>query len=179
MLSPVGLLCGVAGLRAGFLVWLGFALVSDTLDGILARRWALVSDRGSQLDSWGDLLTYVFGLAGAVQLWAELGRRELRSVTVIIVAVLVPALLGVVRDGRLLGFHSILARMTAWTMWPGTILMLSGITASVFRIAAIMQGLVAVEYVSIALLRPDLRGPVPSLLHAFRTRLRKSEKKEA
>jgi CDP-diacylglycerol--glycerol-3-phosphate 3-phosphatidyltransferase len=55
--------------KTGFLILLGFALVSDAFDGVLARRWKAESDMGRRLDRWGDALTMSLGAVGFYFLW--------------------------------------------------------------------------------------------------------------
>ncbi|MBW2327077.1 MAG: CDP-alcohol phosphatidyltransferase family protein, partial [Deltaproteobacteria bacterium] len=42
-----------------FLVLLALSLLSDSIDGFVARRLNEVSELGTKLDSWGDLAIYL------------------------------------------------------------------------------------------------------------------------
>lgn len=57
--APFMLYLSWMGFRVTFLVLLVFALLSDAIDGFIARRLNIKSDIGARLDSWGDLATYL------------------------------------------------------------------------------------------------------------------------
>ena len=52
-----------------FLWVLGVCLISDALDGYLARKLNQTSELGAKLDSWGDALTYAAMILGLYLLW--------------------------------------------------------------------------------------------------------------
>jgi cardiolipin synthase len=58
--------------KAGFLVLLVTAVVTDALDGIIARRWNAESEMGRRLDHWGDALTMALGAFGIFFLWPRM-----------------------------------------------------------------------------------------------------------
>ena len=64
-------LIGLALVQAGqlFLWILAVSLLSDVLDGYLARKLNQVSELGAKLDSWGDVLTYASMLFGLFAIW--------------------------------------------------------------------------------------------------------------
>jgi CDP-diacylglycerol--glycerol-3-phosphate 3-phosphatidyltransferase len=56
----------------------GVALVTDALDGFLARRWTAETALGRRLDRWGDVLTMSFAAIGVSLIWPdEIGREWL------------------------------------------------------------------------------------------------------
>ena len=68
LLAPVLLWAAHQGQRDLFLWSLGLALITDLLDGHLARRWGQTTELGVKLDSWGDLTTYAAMAAGLMWL---------------------------------------------------------------------------------------------------------------
>src|SRR5688572_32895119 len=66
--------------RERYFLWLAIAaLLSDVLDGALARRLGASSETGRLLDSWADLLIALVSFAGATLLWPDTMRQEARS----------------------------------------------------------------------------------------------------
>ncbi len=57
-LAPVMLVLAWKGSEHAFLACLVVSLISDIVDGQIARRMNLTSEFGSKLDSWADMLTY-------------------------------------------------------------------------------------------------------------------------
>jgi CDP-diacylglycerol--glycerol-3-phosphate 3-phosphatidyltransferase len=58
VLAPVLLWLAWTGQHTAFLVTLSASLLSDLVDGWLARRFGQATQLGTLLDSWGDLVTY-------------------------------------------------------------------------------------------------------------------------
>jgi len=63
-LVPVLVGLALAGLGDVFLFILVISLMSDVLDGYLARKLNQTSELGAKLDSWGDVLTYASMILG-------------------------------------------------------------------------------------------------------------------
>jgi len=64
------------GWRDAFYILLIVSLVSDLVDGPLARRLGQQSAHGARLDTWADGLTLLAGLAGLFMLESELFRPQ-------------------------------------------------------------------------------------------------------
>lgn len=62
--------------KAGFLLLLGVAVLTDVLDGFLARLWSVETSMGRRLDHWGDALTMSLGGTGIFFLWPANFERE-------------------------------------------------------------------------------------------------------
>jgi CDP-diacylglycerol--glycerol-3-phosphate 3-phosphatidyltransferase len=68
-LAPAILAAAVSDSRPGFWVLLGTALVSDAVDGRIARLWQAETPLGARLDQWGDALTMIATAIGIDFLW--------------------------------------------------------------------------------------------------------------
>ncbi|MBT7167970.1 MAG: CDP-alcohol phosphatidyltransferase family protein, partial [Porticoccaceae bacterium] len=68
-LVPVLVWLAASGAGVLFLWVLGISLISDALDGYLARKLNQTSEFGAKLDSWGDALTYAVMILGLYGLW--------------------------------------------------------------------------------------------------------------
>lgn len=136
-----------------FLAWLITLLVSDGLDGILARRWGAETERGRLLDSWADHAMAVCAFGAVWVLWPEPIRREAVYVFIIAAAYSIPAAYAIIRFGRLFAYHTPLSRLAGAVMALALLPFLFQWTAVPFRIAAGLEVLVALEYFTISLLR--------------------------
>src|SRR3954467_8777601 len=76
-LMPAVLTAAIAGSRLWFVVLLTLSLVTDALDGFLARRLNAFSEFGRKLDSAADYLVVLAAIAGIALLWSDIVRREL------------------------------------------------------------------------------------------------------
>lgn len=75
-LAPAMLGAAYSNGKAGFTVLLSAALLTDIVDGPLARRWRVESALGRRLDRWGDGLTMTMGATGVFFLWPHPMERE-------------------------------------------------------------------------------------------------------
>ena len=105
-LMPAVLTAAMAGSRQWFLILVGASLLTDALDGFLARRFNAFSDFGRKLDSAADYLTMMTGLAGIALLWPDIVRRELPWIVAGLAAFFGVIVFGFVRLGRAPCYHT-------------------------------------------------------------------------
>jgi phosphatidylglycerophosphate synthase len=165
--APLLVPAATAG-RTTFLVLLTLLLVSDGLDGYLARRLGALSARGAMLDSIADHVMSICGFAGIWYLWPQPLRQEAPWVVLIVSAYTLPVIYSLLRFGRLLAYHTFLSRIAGFVAAAAVLPLLLGWSGVPLRVAAVLELLVASEYVTISILLPDHRGPVRSLLAARR-----------
>jgi phosphatidylglycerophosphate synthase len=149
-----------------FLILLSVSLLSDSIDGFIARRLNVASDIGIRLDSWGDLATYLTVPICAWWLWPEILKREAFFVFVAIGAYVVPILAGLAKFRRIPSYHTWGAKISAVLMSGAAFILFITEIAWPFRCAALVQALEACEEVLITIQLPALQGNVHSLWHA-------------
>lgn len=174
--APVLLLLAWKGATAAFLGLFALGLLSDVLDGVLARRLACESELGARLDQWADFALWVSFPVGAWWLWPEIVRREAPFVIVALVCLLLPTVVAYARYRAVPGYHTWTAKLGSVLMGIAVPLLLILDIAWPFRIAAIFQGVCAVDELGITLLLAECRHDVPSVLHAARLRRRAGER---
>lgn len=148
-----------------FLVLLAFSLVSDALDGFLARRWHQESELGTKLDSWGDLANYLLVPLCAWWLWPEIIRQEFMIFWLVVANFSVPLVIGVIKFRRIPSYHTWMTKFAAVVMVPAIYLLFLEITAWPFRIAAMIQLIMAIEELSITFYLKELESNVKSIWH--------------
>lgn len=151
-----------------FLALLMLALLSDAVDGTIARRFKQVTDLGAKLDSWGDFSIYMTVPLCAWWLWPDLIRREAPFVAAVVASYTVPILLGFLKYRRLTSYHTWAAKFAAVVLSVGTLLMLLFGLTWPFEIATVILALSALEEIAITMTLPDWRSNVPSIWHARR-----------
>ena len=170
--SPVLLALAWRGETAPFLVLFGIGLLSDLLDGVLARRLGLESDFGARLDQWGDFALWVSFAVGAIWLWPEIVRREAPYAILAITCLLLPTAIAYAKYRSVPGYHTWLAKLTSILMGIALPLLLIFDFTWPFRVAAFSLILSAVDEVAITCLLRECRHDVPSAVHALRRRTR-------
>lgn len=156
------------GTRGWFVVWLAAALVSDALDGFLARQLGAVSELGRKLDSWADYAVMVTGVFGLWALWPETVYREAAWLVTGFVAFFASVVYGLVRWRRLLGYHTGVSKALAVALSVALLVLLAGWSAVPLHIVVMAQVVGAVEELAIAVVLPGFSGLMPSLWHALR-----------
>lgn len=153
-----------------FLALFAFMMVTDFLDGLLARALKQQTVLGSQLDTVGDILTALFVIPGGWMLWADAVREEA------VFFLMVPVILGIsgsvalIRHGHLPAYHTRSAKLATALAGVGAWLLFADLTPWVFRGAVVLLACSAVEEIWISLLLPKWHPNVPSVKHALRER---------
>jgi phosphatidylglycerophosphate synthase len=169
-LVPAVLTTAVAGSRRWFVVLLAAGLLTDALDGFLARRLNANSELGRKLDSIADYLTLITGVAGIAMLWPDIMRRELPWVASGLAAFFGVVVYGLVRLGRAPCYHTWASKIGAVACAFSLIPLLAEWSAIPFHLVIAFQILGGVEELVIALLVPSHVGEMPTAWHAWHRR---------
>ena len=114
--TPVLVVLAYLGQRDAFAWLLVAALLSDIIDGVIARYCGFTSELGARLDSMADLL--LFGVA-AYGIWvfhAQVVSAHSSVFLLVIALWLGGSLAGFLRYGRMASFHTFLSRATAYAL---------------------------------------------------------------
>ena len=167
---PVLLVLAWSGFAGSFLALFALGLLSDVLDGVLARRLGQESDFGARLDQWADFALWVCLPLAAWWLWPETLRREAPYVILAIVCLLLPTAIAYAKYREVPGYHTWSAKTSAVLMGIAVPLLLVFDVALPFRVAALFLLVAAVDELSITMLFAECRHDVPSVVHAARWR---------
>lgn len=161
-----------------FLAWngmeklfLGFflgSLLTDLVDGYLARKLKQESELGAKLDSWGDFALYMTVPVCAWLLWPDLIMREIHFVSVAAASFTLPVAIGLIKYGRLTSYHTWGAKLSAVLLGISAPLLFAGGPAWPFRLSTVVLALAELEEIAITINLPRWRANVPSLYHALR-----------
>lgn len=169
-LMPAVLGAAVARERELFVGLIAFSLLTDAVDGYLARRLGAESEFGRKLDSAADYVTLFTGTTGIALLWPEVVRRELPWILTGVAAFLAVIVLGLVRLGRAPCYHT-WASKTGAILCPLTLIpLLNGGPAWPFHTVILFLILTGLEEVAILVVLPRHVGEMPTLWHAWRRR---------
>ncbi len=102
--------------REAFSWVLAMALLSDILDGAIARHFGYASELGSLLDSLADLLTFIAAACGIWRFHAATLASHRVAFWLLIALWIGGALVGYLRYGRLASFHTVLSRIAAYAL---------------------------------------------------------------
>lgn len=175
LLAPFLVYCAWNNNAFLFLLLFIIALLTDTLDGYLARKLDQTTKLGEKLDSWGDFILYLTMPICAWWLWPELIIQEILFVIVAIASFFTPILIGFLKYRRLTSYHTWGAKLSAVLLGVSMPLLFIGGPSWPFRVSAIIFLLAELEEISITTILPDWHSNVPSFWHA--TKIVQSSKK--
>lgn len=102
---PLILILGLMGKEQWFVILLSINLVSDVLDGFIARTFKLTTRFGAALDNLGDIGTYILALYGIFAFrWTEIQPHAWLLYLFLTIFVL-SYLVAFVRFGKIPGLH--------------------------------------------------------------------------
>jgi phosphatidylglycerophosphate synthase len=148
-----------------FLAILAVSLLTDAVDGFIARRLKVTSKNGAMLDSWGDFCTFGTVALCSWWLWPEIMHRELFFVITGIISLLFPVIAGFLKFKRLPCYHTWAAKIQAVIMCLAIYLLFIADVAWPFRCGVILQYFVAAEEIAITLKLKRQRCNVRSFWH--------------
>lgn len=169
-LMPAVLVAALSGSRRWFVVLLIASLLTDALDGFLARRLKAETDFGRKLDSAADYLTLLTGIAGIALLWPGLMHHELPWVVAGLASFFAVVVYGFARLGRAPCYHTWATKVLAIALALALVPLLAEWTAAPFHVVMALQVLGSMEELIIATLVPWHTGEVPTMWHAWRLR---------
>ena len=151
---PVLIHLTVAGRPATFLTVLGACLVSDVLDGWVARRLGQTSALGAALDTWGDFAVYVTVPVCGWWLWPEQVRPEAPTLLVLAASYLSPIAIGWARYGRLTNHRTVSGRVSTILLTAGAVILVAGGSPWFLRAATLIVVLSDIQEIALTLRAP-------------------------
>ena len=167
---PVQLHFAFSGQQSAFLVLLMLVLLSDAIDGFIARKLGQESEIGSRMDTLGDFATYLSLPICMWGLWPELIREETAFLLLAGLSSLFPALVGYGRFRRPIAFHTWGAKLSAVLLGVTLLLMMISDIRWPFRVVTPIICLAGLETLAVTLVLPAYRANVRSLKHALAIR---------
>ena len=160
--APFLILSGLAETPAPFFVILSLMLLSDALDGFLARRLHQTSVLGAKLDSYGDYATYLAVALGAWLQWPERIEREAPFILAAVCLFVLPAAVSIVKFRHFASYHTLITKISAVLMSLGIFALLVFDLAWPLYVAVAVLAAEAVENIAITLTlehpRTDIRS---------------------
>ena len=168
--TPLLLWLAWHGYEYVFLVILIGALISDVLDGFIARKFNQTSELGARLDSWADATLYFTLAASAYLLWPLAFLAERAFFELMLCSIIVPAITGLLKFGTLTSYHTWLVKTAAATSAISALILFTGGPGWPFRTAAVITIAAALEQVAITLALQQPLSNVRSLWHVLRAK---------
>ena len=168
LIAPLMFVFAFLGMETWFLAALIFSGCTDVLDGLLARKLNMITPLGARLDSWGDFTIYSTMAICAWILWPEITQRELLYYALILFSFLLPAQVGIVKFGKITGYHTWSVKIAVFATFVGYIALYAEIAAWPFMLASFLCVYAGLEEILITLVLREERTDVRSIVAALR-----------
>jgi len=176
-MAPVLLWLAFAQEHDWFIIALVFTVFTDVLDGFLARALNQITELGSHLDSWGDFVIYSVMAFSAWILWPEIVIAEKYYFTIILMSFTLPVVIGLVRFKVLTSYHTWSVKLAVGITIVAYVLLFSGTTEWVFKLAAVVSVYAAIEEITISLILNHEHVDVRTIWHALKINKREKTPK--
>jgi cardiolipin synthase len=170
LIAPVLFVFAFLGMDYWFMGVLLFSGFTDVLDGFLARKLNMITPLGAHLDSWGDFTIFSTMAICAWILWPEITRRELLYYALILFSFLLPALVGLVKFGKLTGYHTWSVKLAVFVTFVSYIALYAEIASWPFMLASFLAAYAGTEEILITLIMRGERTDVRSIFSVLQYR---------
>lgn len=157
-----------AGERTLFISLLSINLITDILDGLIARAFKLQTELGARLDSLADIGTYIMAFVGMIFLEPDFVGSYKIEFYLLLGMWLLPQLVSFVRFGRFPSFHLWSNKITGYIQ--GVFIFtffVFGFYAPYFYFMLVFSCLAYVEELLLVLLLPKLRSNLKSIFVVY------------
>ncbi len=168
---PALIAAAIADRPSLFLGLLAYALLSDAVDGRLARALGQATPLGARLDSSADCALYLTAPVAALHVFPDVRAHLTGAVVAVYLGYLVPIAYGAIKYRRLTSYHTIGARVAGVVLSVASFLVLLTGIRWPFYLATTILLASAIEEMAITRILPAWQSNVPSVWHASQRRI--------
>jgi len=174
---PLILYFALAGKESLFAIFLVINLLTDAIDGFIARRFNLITEIGAKLDSFADNLTYVLVFIGIFIFKLDEILPYKVSFLVFIGCLLFTVFFSLVKFGKFPSFHMYITKIGGYLQGAFFICLFTVGFIAPFYYFVICWGILgAIESIAIQLVIPEMRSNVKGLYWVLKEKNAKKEK---
>ena len=147
------------------------SLISDILDGVIARVFHLQTDLGARLDSIGDMSTFIVAIIGILQLRMTFIQEHMIGVSIILGFYLLQKIVALLKFHKITSFHTTFARINAYMQ--GIFIMtlfLFGFQGFIFYPTVLVSVYTYSEEILLVLILKEPRSNVGGIFRVIRER---------
>jgi cardiolipin synthase (CMP-forming) len=174
--ATVFLLAAVFQHRIDLFKWLLLAcLLSDILDGLIARIFHLTSKLGASLDSAADMLTMLIGFVGVYVFQRTFVDEHFAGLLIVAVFYIAEIIAALIRYGKLSSFHTLLDRISAYASGIFVMsLFLWGYHGWLYQLTVLVYVVSLTEEMILIFILPEWKTDVGNIFRVLAVRGRQS-----
>ena len=155
------------------------SFATDMIDGFLARRLHITSPRGSQLDSLGDQITLIIGVAGLLTFEYRFIMDHLTLILIAFIPYILQMLIAFIKYGRATAFHTYLAKFSAIVQGVFILYTLFFAPIELFLYLTLAAGVLeTIEEITLIFMFREWRSDVKGIFWALKERYGNSQSTE-
>lgn len=171
LVFPLILYFAIAGKETLYAVFLVINLVSDALDGFIARRFKMETEIGAKLDSFADNLNYVLVFTGIYFFKMEDLLPYKVSLIIFIASLLLTVVISLIKFGKFPSFHLYITKIGGYIQGAFFVALFTAGFMEWFYYLVIVWGIAgAVEHIAIQIIIPEMRSNVKGLYWVLKER---------
>ena len=176
-IDPLILYFIISGKENLFAIFLVINLITDALDGYIARRFHMETELGARLDAFADNFTYVLAFIGMVVFKMEDFRPHLVSFIIFISMLVSTVIVSLIKFRKFPSYHLYTTKISGYIQAFFFICLFTIGFIPAFYYFVIAWGIMgAVECIVLDLILPEMRSNVKGLYWVLKER--KNEKKK-
>lgn len=162
--SPLILYFIISGNERLFAVFLIINLVSDVIDGYVARRFHMESETGAKLDSFADNFNYLLAFTGLLVFKIDDLRPHLVSFIVFVSMLILTVIVSLIKFRKFPSFHLYTTKIGGYIQGAFFICLFTlGFYAPFWYLMITLAILGSIEHIAIQMLIPEMRSNVKGL----------------
>jgi len=159
-----------------FAIFLVINLLTDAIDGYIARRFKMETEIGARLDAFADYFTYVLVFIGLFVFKMDDLRPYLVSALIFISMLVLTVIVSLIRFRKFHSYHTIIEKSGGYVQAIFFICLFTiGLIAPLYYFMIVLGILGAIETIVIDILIPEMRSDILGLYWVLKER--KAEKK--
>jgi CDP-diacylglycerol--glycerol-3-phosphate 3-phosphatidyltransferase len=164
LVFPLILFFAIAGKESLFAIFLVINLVTDAIDGFIARRFKMETEIGAKLDSFADNLTYLLVFVGIYVFKMEELLSYKVSFLIFIGMLLLTVIFSLIKFGKFPSLHMYITKIGGYIQGAFFICLFTVGFITPFYYFVICWGILgAIESIAIQLSIPEMRSNVKGL----------------
>ena len=168
---PLILYFALTGKENLYVTFIVINLVTDFLDGYIARKLHMETEIGATLDSFADNLTYLLAFTGLLIFKADDLRPRLVSFIIYMAMAALPVAVSLVRYRKIPRFHTYMFKYSGYIQLAFFLSIFTiGFIAPLYYFMIVWVITASVEHIAIQTVLPEMRSNIKGLYWVLRER---------
>jgi len=176
-MAPVILYFIISGQENLFAIFLVINLLTDAIDGYIARRFKMETEIGARLDAFADYFTYILVFIGLFVFKLDDLRPYLVSAIIFVSMLVLTVIVSLIKFRKFHSYHTIIEKSGGYVQAVFFICLFSiGLIAPLYYFMIVFGILGAIETIVIDIIVPEMRSDILGLYWVLKER--KAENKQ-